>query len=367
MIKYVSLDVQWQQERTDLLDIIEGVLSSGNYVGGEIVEAFEKKVAGVCGVKYAVALNSGTDALVCSMHALGIGRGDEVITPPNSFIASTASIVHLGAVPVFADVLDDQSIDTSQLEKLITSKTKAIMPVHLTGRMADMKAVNEIAERHNLFVIEDAAQSIGSMVDERLSGAWGHVGCFSTHPLKNLNACGDGGFVTTNDENVVKKIKLMRSHGMADRNTVETFGYVSRLDAVQAAILNYRIEHLDGVVRRRRENAEQYRSLLNENHVFSPAKDPRFFDTFHTFVIQVNRRDDLQNFLLKNGVQTAIHYPVPIHLQPAAAGLGHKIGDFPNTESQSKRILTLPINQFITVHDIKFVADLVNDFFEASQ
>ncbi len=364
MLKYVSLDAQWHSERSDLLDIIESVLSSGNYIGGETVEAFETRVAKVCGVQHAVALNSGTDALVCSMHALGIRPGDEVITPPNSFIASTASIVHLGAVPVFVDVLDDQSIDASLIAKRITSKTRAIMPVHLTGRMADMQAVNEIADLHNLFVIEDAAQSIGSKVDERLSGSWGHVGCFSTHPLKNLNACGDGGFVTTNDEDVAKKIKLMRNHGMADRNTVETFGYVSRLDAIQAAILNYRIEHLDEVTLRRRANAERYRSLLNENYVLCPAENSRFFDTFHTFVIQVSRRDELQNFLLKNGVQTAIHYPVPIHLQPAAAGLGYQFGDFPKTEFQSKRILTLPINQFVTTKDVEFVADLVNEFFE---
>lgn len=363
-VKYVSLDEQWAQERPELLDRIDKVLASGNYVGGEVVEEFEEKVARACGTKHAVALNSGTDALVCSMHALGIGRGDEVITVPNSFVASTATIVHVGATPVFVDVLEDQSMDVNKIEEVITSKTKAILPVHLTGRMTNMAEITRIAKKHNLMVVEDCAQSIGSKFDGKLSGAWGDVGCFSAHPLKNLNACGDGGFVTTNDNNLAEKIKLMRSHGLQDRNTVLSFGYVSRLDVIQAAILIYRLEKLEDVIRRRRENAADYINILKPKHIFWPAQNKRYFDTFHTFVIQVDRREELITYLGQKGVQTAIHYPVPIHLQPAAKNLGYSRGDFPITEKQSERILTLPINQFLKTAQISYISEQINSFFE---
>ena len=363
MVKYVRLDAQWKDEKFDLVPIIEKVLANGTYIGGSIVEEFEKKAADFCGVSNCIALNSGTDALVCSMHALGIKPGDEVLTPPNSFIASTASIVHLGAKPVFIDVLDDQSLDVKQIEKLITSKTKAIMPVHLTGRMSQMDEIVTLAEKHGLFVIEDAAQSIGSKFKNKLSGSWGHVGCFSTHPLKNLNACGDGGFVTTNDDEIAAKIRLMRNHGMVDRNTVEHFGFVSRLDTLQAAILQYRLRKLPQVIEKRRENALAYMQRLNAEKVFWPKLSNDYFDTYHTFVIQVEQRDKLISFLNKRGIQTAIHYPTPIHLQPASHYLGHNLGDFPAAEAQSNRILTLPINQFLSPSEIQFVADSVNEFY----
>lgn len=366
MIKHIRLDAQWKDEKFDLVPIVEKVLASGIYIGGSIVEEFEKKAADLCGVNHCVALNSGTDALVCSMHALGIKRGDEVLTPPNSFVASTASIVHLGATPVFIDVMEDQSLDVKQVEKLITSKTKAIMPVHLTGRMCRMDEILRLAEKHELFVIEDAAQSIGSKFKNKLSGSWGHVGCFSTHPLKNLNACGDGGFVTTNDAEIAAKIKLMRNHGMVDRNTVDNFGFVSRLDTLQAAILQYRLKKLPQVIEKRRKNAETYMQLLNTEKVFWPKLSEDYFDTYHTFVIQVEQRDELISFLNKRGIQTAIHYPTPIHLQPASDYLGHNLGDFPATEAQSIRILTLPINQFLSTSEIQFVADSVNDFYANS-
>ena len=367
MVNYVCLDAQWKEEKSDLLPIIEKVLASGNYIGGNLIEEFEINAAEACGVQHCIALNSGTDALVCSMHALGIRRGDEVITPPNSFVASTSSIVHLGAVPVFIDVMDDQSLDVSQIEKLITPKTKAIMPVHLTGRMSRMDEIVRLAKEHGLFVIEDSAQSIGSKFKNKLSGSWGHVGCFSTHPLKNLNACGDGGFVSTNDTEIATKIKLMRNHGMVDRNTIENFGFVSRLDTLQAAILQYRLKKLSQVIEKRRQNAQAYMQTLNKEKVFWPKLSEEYFDTYHTFVIQVDRRDELISFLDKRGIQTAIHYPIPIHLQPASTYLGYKFGDFPTTESQANRILTLPINQFLNLGDIHFVADSVNEFVERNQ
>jgi dTDP-4-amino-4,6-dideoxygalactose transaminase len=356
---------QWAEERDELLPIVERLLSEGHWVGGPEIDELEEALARLCGVSHAIALNSGTDALAFGMAALGIGPGDEVITPPNSFIASTAAIVQLGARPVFVDVCDDQNIDPVRIEWAITPKTKAIMPVHLTGRIADMAPILEIAERHGLFIVEDAAQSIGSRYDGRMSGGFGHVGCFSTHPLKNLNACGDGGFLTTDDESVAEAVRASRNHGLVTRDTVARFGHVSRMDSLQAAILNFRLSRLDDTIARRRANAALYRERLNSERVFVPAERERAFDTYHTFVIQVERRDALQAFLRDQGVGTAIHYPVPIHLQPAAAELGHRAGAFPATERQAERILTLPVNQTLSPDDVVYVADRVNEFFRS--
>ena len=366
-VPYVDLAAQWEKERDDLLPILDQVLSSGAYIGGEVVERFETAVAQYCGTEYAVALNSGTDALVCALHAVGIRPGDEVITPPNSFIASTAAIVHLGAVPVFVDVLPDQNIDPALIESAITPKTRAIMPVHLTGRVAHMDAVNEIASRRNLVVIEDAAQSFGSKWRDKPSGALGSVGCFSAHPLKNLNACGDGGFITTDDEQAALKIRLMRNHGLVDRNNVEVFGMVSRMDALQAAILSFRLLHLHETIEVRRRNADLYQQLLDPNFVYFPPEKEEEFNTYHTFVIQVDRREELRASLAPSGVETAIHYPIPIHLQAAGRRLGYKKGDFPVTESQAERILTLPINQTLSEEQVRFVAGEINRFMRGEQ
>ena len=359
-IPYVNLALQWAQEREALLPIIDGVLGSGDYIGGTQVDDFEKKSAAVCGRKYCVALNSGTDALVLGLVALGVRPGDEVITPPNSFIASTAAIAHIGATPVFVDVLPDQNIDPKLVEAAISSKTKAIMPVHLTGRMAAMSEISAIAERYGIPMIEDAAQAIGSKYDGRPSGNWGSVACFSTHPLKNLNACGDGGFLVTDDDQIASQVRLMRNHGLVDRNTVDRFGYVTRMDAVQAAILNFRLSRLDEVISKRQKNAAIYQEILDPSKVFFPSEQPEEFNTYHTFVIQVDKRDQLQNSLKMLGIETSIHYPVPIHLQPAAKKFGYGVGDFPVTERQSKRILTLPVHQYLNAQDVVTVATQVN-------
>jgi dTDP-4-amino-4,6-dideoxygalactose transaminase len=299
------------------------------------------------------------------LKAAGIGLGDEVITPPNSFIASTAVIVHLGARPVFVDVLADQNIDPAAVAGAVTARTRAIMPVHLTGRVCRMDRIMEIAERHGLLVIEDAAQSIGSMFQGRKSGSFGHFGCFSAHPLKNLNAMGDAGFVTTNDAAAAARMRRLRTHGMADRETVEEWGFVSRMDVLQAAILEYRLDKLPDVIAKRRENAALYQRLLKHEKVFVPPCRQDEFNTFHTFVIQSERRDDLQRHLRAIGIKTAIHYPVPIHLQPAAVDLGYRKGDFPATESQAERILTLPVNQYMSAQDVEAVAGEVLSFYGA--
>lgn len=361
-IPYVNLQAQWQEDQDDLLPIIEKVLSSGQYVGGEELDKFEENMAKFCGVKYATALNSGTDALIFALRLSGIGQGDEVITPPNSFIASTAAIVCLGAIPVFVDVLPNQNIDSSKIEEAITKKTKAIMPVHLTGRMCDMDSIIKIAKRNNLVVIEDAAQAIGSKYKGRPSGSIGDIGCFSTHPLKNLNGCGDGGFLTTNDENICLEAITLRNHGMVNRNVVDKFGYVSRMDNIQAAILNYRLGKLDSIIQKRRKNAKAYFEGINGDSINLLEEKDFEYNTYHTFVIQTKQRDKLKEYLSINEVETAIHYPIPIHMQPASKHLGYKGGDFPIAEKQAQHIITLPINQSLKEIEIERIINLVNKF-----
>ena len=363
-IPYVNIKKQYKSEKNKLLKIIDKTLYSGSWVGGSEIEKFEKNISKVCKTKYCISLNSGTDALTLALHLLGVKRGDEVITPPNSFIASTAVVTHLGAKPIFVDVKKDQSIDESQIEKKITKKTKAIMPVHLTGRMCAMDKIMSIARKYNIPVVEDCAQSIMSEYKGKMSGAWGDVGCFSAHPLKNLNAMGDAGYLTTNNKYIYDKIKSLRTHGMDEsRDNVKNFGYVSRMDNLQAAILNFRLKSLREIINKRRNNANLYLKNLNLDKIYFPLEKKEEFNSYHTFVIQVDQRDKLKKYLKKNGVDTAIHYPMPIHLQTASKYLDHKKGSFPETEKQSKRILTLPINQFLKKSEIIYISKLINNFY----
>jgi len=362
-VPFVNMRAQFAEERERLLPVVEEILSGGMWVGGDAVERFEAAMCAYTGARHCVALNSGTDALALGLKVLGVGPGDEVITPPNSFVASTAAIIQAGATPVFADVLPDQNIDPARVEAAITPKTRAIMPVHLTGRIADMDAIMAIADHYGLKVIEDAAQSIGSQLDGRQSGTIGHMGCFSAHPLKNLNAAGDAGYVLTDDDDMATRLRRLRNHGMVDRDTVGEWGVVSRMDSLQAAILVSRLEDLDDVIAKRHANAELYRQRLSTEVAFSPPCRNTEFNTFHTFVVQLDRRDELQAHLADLGIGTAIHYPVPIHLQPAAADLGHAIGDFPVAEEQAGRILSLPVHQFLAEVDIETVCDAINGFF----
>ena len=361
-IPYVNLQKQWTEERKELLPIIDKILGSAQLVGGEAIDRFENNIARLCGTQFACALNSGTDALILALSLLGVKKGDEVITPPNSFIASTAAIVHLGAIPVFVDVLPDQNIDPSKIEEAVTDKTKVIMPVHLTGRMCKMDAILKIAKKYDLKIVEDAAQAVGSMFNGLPAGSLGDVGCFSTHPLKNLNACGDGGFLTTNDEEIYKKCKSYSNHGIVNRNNVERFGSVTRMDNLQAGILNYRLDKLEQVTQKRRSNAQKYIEGITNSDIFIPKEQKNEYNVYHTFVIQAKYRDELKKFLSKNNIDTAIHYPVPIHLQPAAKKLGYKYGNFPVTEKQSKEILTLPINQYLENNELERVINIVNKF-----
>ena len=365
-VPYVSLDAQWAVERNALLPIIENVLASGAYVSGEDVGLLEEELSAFHGGQHhVVALNSGTDALVCGLIALGVGRGDEVITPANSFIASTAAIVHLGATPIFADICRDQTICPESVERCLSSRTKAIMPVHLTGRMAQMDRIEKIAQGSGVAIIEDSAQSIGSKYCDRLSGTIGEIGCFSAHPLKNLNACGDAGFLLTKNENISERIRSIRSHGMRARNSVDEFGYVSRMDSLQAAILRYRLKELPKIIERRREHAALYSQNLDKEYVFFPDDGSCYFSTYHTFVVQVEERDSLVEHLKDLRIGTAIHYPVPIHLQPAYI---RRFGSLPpgslaETERQAGRILSLPVNHSLTTEQILTVCSAINQFY----
>ena len=364
-IPYINLKKQYKFERTKLLKVIDRSLKSGSWVGGKEVEKFESLISKICRTKYCVSLNSGTDALTLALYLLGVKKGDEVITPPNSFIASTAVIAHLGAKPIFVDVKSDQNIDEEKIESKISNKTKAIMPVHLTGRMCAMDKIMQISKKYNIPVVEDCAQSILSKYKNKMSGSWGHVGCFSAHPLKNLNACGDGGYLTTNDKFLYKRIKSLRTHGMDEsRDNVKSFGYVSRMDNLQAAILNFRIKELKNIIKKRRKNVDIYLENLNLNKVYFPKEKKFEFNSYHTFVVQVDDRDRLKDFLKKKGIETAIHYPTPIHLQTASKSLGYKKGDFSETENQSKRILTLPINQYLSKKEIFYICKMINNFYD---
>jgi len=361
-IPYVNLTLQWEKEKKFLKPIINSTLEKGNYVGGKEIENFEKNISKICQTKYAVALNSGTDALTLGLHLLGVKKGDEVITPPNSFISSTSAIVHIGAKPIFVDVLQDQNINPELIEKAITKKTKAIMPVHLTGRVAEMDEIMRISKKYGIPIIEDAAQSINSKYKGKKSGSFGEVGCFSAHPLKNLNACGDSGFITTNNSLIYKKAMSSRNHGLVDRNIVKKFGFLSRMDVLQAAILNFRIKNLNKTISKRRENANFYLKNLDRNKYLLIDEKKYQFNTYHTFVIQTKKREKLIRLLQNKGIGSAIHYPIPIHLQPAAKYLNYRRGSFPEVERQASQILTIPIHQNLTKKELNWIVLNLNNF-----
>lgn len=362
-VNYVDLAAQWEEDKDELLPIIESVLASGQYILGDQVELLEAELAEFCGTEFCVALNSGTDALVLALSALGVGPGDEVVTPPNSFVASTAAIAHLGATPVFADVQENQSLDPASVLRVLTSKTKAIMPVHLTGRLCKMEEFESLSRESGVPIVEDAAQSVGSTYNDRSSGSWGVAGCFSGHPLKNLAAVGDAGYLVTSDSDMAAHARRLRNHGLIDRNTVKSFGVVSRMDTLKAAVLRYRLGKLPHIIQRRRNNADLYFEELKGLDLTLPVEGEKEFNTFHTFVIQVDKRDELREHLAVRGVGTAIHYPIPIHLQPAAARYGYGPGSFPNCEAQASRILSLPIHQNLDSDQIHYVATCVKEFY----
>ena len=364
-IPYVNITGQHTPIRAELLEAVGSVIDGGQFILGDEVLAFEQRFAELCDVRFAIAVNSGTDALILALRALGIGPGDEVITVPNSFVASTSCIMLVGARPVFVDVGDDYNMDPVQLEQAVTAKTKAILPVHLTGRPADMEAISATARAHGLHVVEDCAQAVLAEYRGQRVGSFGTIGCFSLHPLKTLNACGDGGVLTTNDESLYERLKMLRNHGLQTRDDCVFWGLNSRLDTLQASILLVKMKYLKVWTDRRQANATFYQRALAGIPGLQIPKDMPFEKAvYHTFVIQAERRDELKQYLAENGVGSSIHYPIPIHLQEVARELGYKPGSLPVAEQQAKRILSLPVYPELKTVELEYIANTIRTFYE---
>ncbi len=362
-VPYINFQQQFKEGHDETMAAFEAVMVRGDFILGKEVTEFETEFAKLCGVKHAIGVANGTDSLIICMKAIGIGPGDEVITAPNSWISSASSIALIGAKPVFVDVAEDQNIDPGLLEKAITKNTKCIMPVHLTGRSARMPEILKIAKKHNIPVLEDAAQSVGAISGGIKAGAGGLFSSFSLHPLKNLNATGDAGIITTNDDALAASMKKWRAHGMKNRDEIDFWGYNSRLDTVQAAVLLPRLRRLPDVIEKRRAFAKRYSKGL-EGVVRIPIEREDEFHTYHVYVIQCEQRNQLQAYLTERGIDTKIHYPIPIHLQKCAAELGYKKGDFPVTEKQAEQILSLPINQYLTNDQVDLVIESIRKFYK---
>ncbi|MEK7398065.1 MAG: DegT/DnrJ/EryC1/StrS family aminotransferase [Candidatus Poribacteria bacterium] len=363
-VPYVVINKQTRSIYNEVEKPISDVLLHGMYVLGNEVREFERMFADYCQVKYAIGLNSGTDALILAMKALDIGNNDEVITVPNSFLATASSIVLTGAKPVFVDVCHDYNMDPELIEPAITERTKAILPVHLTGRPADITPIMEIAKKHNLYVIEDCAQAIGAKYKDKRVGGFGDIGCFSLHPLKNLNALGDGGVITTDREDIYEYLLKARNHGLRNRDECDFWSYNSRLDTIQAAVLKVKMKYIDEWTEKRRLNAAHYINNLKDI-VKVPVEKEYERSVYHTFVIQAERRDELKGFLASKGIDTKIHYPIPIHLQAAAHSLAYKEGDFPVAEQQAYRILSLPMYPELMQEHLEYVVSVIREFYYA--
>ncbi len=338
----------------DVKKNIDQVIQSGQFVLGPIVEELEEKIATYCETKYAVGVSSGTDALLISLMAAGIGEGDEVITTPFTFFATAGSIARLGARPVFVDIEPDTfNIDPNQIEKSITNKTRAIIPVHLYGQSVDMNPVLELAQKNNLVVIEDAAQAIGSEYEGRRTGSIGDFGCFSFFPTKNLGGFGDGGMVTMSSEKIYNQVKTLRVHGSNLKYYHKVIGGNFRIDALQAGVVLAKLKYLDQWTEKRRKNAQTYNQLseVTPRHVYNQ------------YVIRVkNNRDELRSFLTENNIFTEIYYPLPLHLQDCFASLGHKKGAFPESEKAANDSIALPIFPELAKEQLIYVTEKIDEF-----
>jgi dTDP-4-amino-4,6-dideoxygalactose transaminase len=362
-VKYMDLPRQF--ERGEVQRKVAEEFARCRFVLGPQVEEFERRFARLCGTPHAIGLNSGTDALFLSLKALGIGPGDEVVTAPNSFIATAGAIVAAGATPVFADVTADYTLDPVLVAAAVTRRTRAMIPVHLTGNPADMDAIGAIATRHGLAVIEDAAQAVGAELGGRPVGSFGTTGCFSLFPLKNLGVAGDGGMLTTGSADIDRAVRLLRHHGLKNRDECEVFGYNSRLDTLQAIVGGVLLDGIAAVTKKRIEHAAFYDHSLRDlaPDLVVPPRRPAARQVYHTYVVQAARRDRLIPYLVERGIETKIHYPITIHLQPAAAHLGYKPGAFPVAEAQAERIISLPVHEYLTRDDLAYVAETIRAFF----
>lgn len=356
-VKFVDLAREYRELAPLLHECLERVGNSGHYVLGPEVRAFEEEFAQYCGSRHAVAVANGSDALMLSLYCLGVGPGDEVICPANSFIASAWVIARTGARIVFCDVReDDMNLDPECLARLVNERTKVIMPVHLTGRIARMEEIQAIANGCGARVMEDAAQAVGAERFGKRAGSFGWCAGFSLYPLKNLHCYGDGGVVTCDDDAFAEHLRQYRNHGLKNRDVCEFWGLNSRLDELQAAFLRCKLPRLDAWNLRFQEIARRYGQALGE-HYNLPPWDRGESPVFHRYIIQHPERDKLSGFLLKNGVETKVNYPIALHLQPAAADLGYQVGDFPVSERLCERILSLPMHAQMRDDEVDYVIE----------
>jgi dTDP-4-amino-4,6-dideoxygalactose transaminase len=360
-IPFLDLKAQYASIKPEIDAAIQRVLDTTQFVLGEEVAGFENDFAAYCGAKHGIAVNSGTSALHLALLAAGVGPGDEVITIPFTFVATVSAICYSGARPVFVDV-DPVSftMDPAQLEQAITPRTKAILPVHLYGQMADMDAINAIAQRHGIPVIEDACQAHGAEYKGKRAGSLGVSGCFSFYPGKNLGAYGEGGIVVTSNDEHAKTIRMLRDWGQEKRYHHVLTGFNYRMEGFQGAILRVKLRHLEAWTESRRARARQYDSLLTGSTILrAPQQLPQHRHVYHIYAVRSADRDDLQRMLQAEGISTGLHYPIPVHLQPAHADLGHKAGDFPASEAAANEVLSLPMFPEMTAAQVDQVVAAV--------
>ncbi len=356
----IDLKKQYAEIKDEVLHVVNEILESSQYVLGKRVSDLETGIRDYHGVKEAIGVASGTDALHLALKSLGIGPGDEVITSPFTFFATVEAILYTGAKPVFADINSDTyNIDPILLEKKITKHTRAILPVHIFGHPADMEKIMDIAAAHSLKVVEDCAQSFGASLHGKKTGSFGDAGCFSFYPSKNLGACGDGGMVVLNNPDIADAIKMLRNHGSRGGYRHECIGYNSRLDEIQAGILQVKFRKIDEYNGKRHENAHIYNRLLADS-VVCPVELPGAFHVYHQYTIRSPRRDHIQQKLKERGVPSVVYYPIPLHLQKAMEYMGHREGSFPVAERVSKEVLSLPMYPELEASDIQDVADAIH-------
>jgi len=363
-VRYSYLNQQFSNCE-DLWKNLKKFVSTGDFTLGKPLKIFEKKFAKLIGTKYAVGVNSGTDAIKLSLKCLGIKAGDEIITAANTFVATVGAITELGAVPVFVDCNDTFCMDVDKLEKAITKKTKALLPVHFTGYMTDMINLKKISIKYKLPIVEDACQSILGEINKKKAGTWGNFGAFSLHPLKNINVWSDGGVITTNNYNYYKKLLLLRNHGLRSRDNVEICGYNSRLDTFQAVVGNWLLPKAKDIASQRIKNANYLDSKLSKiNGIKIPPRPKNFKIVYHLYIIFAERRDELLKFCLKKGIEAKVHYPIPIYRQRALKFLKLKKGNFPVTDSHTKKIITFPCDQHLSREQLNYIISTVKDFYQ---
>lgn len=351
-------------DKEEILGKISALVSRCDFTLGREVDEFEQSICKLIGAKYAVGVGSGTDALFLSLKALGIGEGDEVITTPYTFYATIGAIVTAGARPVFVDIGPDYNLDPDQIEGAITDQTKAILPVHWAGLPCDMERIEVIARKYNLRVVEDACHAILARRHNTFAGRFGDTGCFSLHPLKNLNVWGDGGYLVTDSEEIHERMLLLRNHGLVGRDECAEFAYNSRLDTLQAIVGNHLLEKLEVITESRIANSLYFDSQLTEvDEITIPDRPNDTRQVYHLYVVRAQRRDELKDYLQSCGIDAKIHYPVPMHLQPAARKFSYSRGDFPIAEEICQTVVSLPVHEFITREQQDYTVSKIKDFY----